>query len=688
MTAKAQASQTPEKRVDWLRREIRRHDYLYYVQDAPEISDEEYDRLFRELQRLEEEHPELRSPDSPTQRVGAAPLEEFPTVDHAAPMLSLDSAVGEEALHRFDERMRKAAGDGVAYVLEPKLDGASVELVYEEGTLAWAATRGDGYRGEGVIANVRTIPTVPLRLREDRRPVPPLLSVRAEVIMRIGAFEALNQRLVEEGRAPFANPRNAAAGSLRQLDPRITADRPLEVYVFDILAGEAGLGTQWEVLRALRDWGLRVNELERQATTVEEILAYHAELEAGRDELDYEIDGVVVKLDDLELRDELGSTSHHPRWAFAYKFPARKEVTRVLGIASSVGRTGVVTPIALLRPVDIGGVTVSRASLHNREQVRRLDVREGDRVRVQRAGDVIPQVVERIEDEEDRERAAPWRMPERCPSCGTPLVERGPYSLCPNSFECPAQLAGRIQHFASRAALDIAGLGEETSRLLVETGLVRRLPDLFLLRAEQLMELEGFAELSATKLCRAIHAAAEDLELERFIYGLGVPEVGTAVARAVARHFRSFQALREADEEALQEVDGVGPIMAEQITAFFREPRNAELLDALLEHVSLAEPEGPPPGEGERPLDGLRFVFTGELEAWTRREAERLVEGLGGRATSSVSGQTDYVVAGLGAGSKRDRAEELGVAILDEEGFRELLRQRGAEGAARAAGGG
>ncbi len=554
-----------------------------------------------------------------------------------------------------------------------------MELVYEEGRLARAATRGDGYRGEGVTANVRTIPTVPLRLRDDRRPVPPFLSVRAEVIMRIGAFEALNQRLVEEGRTPFANPRNAAAGSLRQLDPRITAERPLEIYVFDLLAGDGDVSTHWQTLRALRDWGLRVNELERRADSVEEILAFHAELEAGRDDLDYEIDGVVVKLDDLALRERLGATSHHPRWAFAHKFPPRREVTRVLGIAPSVGRTGAVTPIALLRPVDIGGVTVSRASLHNREQVRRLDVREGDRVRIQRAGDVIPQVVERIE-EEGRERAAEWRMPERCPSCGAELVERGPYTVCPNGFECPAQLAGRIQHFGSRAALDIAGLGAETSALLVETGLVRRLPDLFLLGPEQLMELEGFAEVSAGKLVSAIHRAARNLRLERFVYGLGIPEVGAAVARALARHFRSFRALREADEEALQEVDGVGPIMAAQIADFFRESRNAELLDDLLSHVSLAEPEGPPGAEaaGPAPLEGLRFVFTGELERWRRREAEELVERLGGRATSAVSGQTDYLVAGANAGSKLEKARELEVELLDEAGFAALLEARGA----------
>ncbi|HVT14598.1 MAG TPA: NAD-dependent DNA ligase LigA [Thermoanaerobaculia bacterium] len=686
-----------ERRIARLREDIRHHDYLYYVRDSPAISDEEYDRLFRELAALEEQFPALLAPDSPTQRVAGQPLESFPTVEHVAPMLSLDSDQAEASLLRFDERLRKALGEStaVAYVLEPKLDGASIELVYEGGVLARASTRGDGMRGEGVTANVRTIATVPLRLRGGARPVPPVVSVRGEVIMHAAAFDKLNEGLLAAGKEPFASPRNVAAGALRQLDPQITASRPLDLYAYDAMAGDGrraglpGVATQWDVLAALRDWGLRVNGLARRAATVEEIRAYHAELEARRDDLGYEIDGVVIKLDDLAARERVGMTTRHPRWAFAYKFPPRKEVTRILSILPSVGRTGVVTPVALMLPVEIGGVTVARATLHNREEVARKDVREGDRVRVQRAGDVIPQVIERI-DEPERERAGPWRMPAACPSCGTALVERGPFTVCPNSFECPAQLAGRIVHFASRGALDVEGLGEESAKLLVAEGLVRQLPDLFDLGAEQLEALPGFAAKSSQKLVEALHKASR-VELPRFLYGLGIPEVGSAVARDLARHFGSFAAQRAAGEAELQEVRGVGPRMAEQIIAFFAEPTNATVLDELLGKVELVETApaaaaagaascataagGAAPGEEAGPLAGLKFVFTGALAALSRRDAQALVESLGGRAVGSVSKATDYVVAGEDAGSKAKAAEELGVKILDEAGFLALIRQ-------------
>jgi DNA ligase (NAD+) len=732
-------------RVAELRREIRHHDYLYYVRDAPEVSDEQYDRLFRELAALEESHPELRTPDSPTQRVAGQALAAFPTVEHAAPMLSLDSDQDPAALRRFDERLRKALaehrpGQAVAYVLEPKLDGASLELIYEHGVLSRASTRGDGRRGEGVTQNVRTIPSVPLRLRpagsaatgddrgrEGARPLPDFVAVRGEVIMRAEGFDKLNESLLAAGKEPFASPRNAAAGALRQLDPQITAARPLDLYAYDILSwGESGgaqappVASQWEVLASLADWGLRVNSLARRATSLDEIIAYHAELEARRDDLGYEIDGVVIKLDDLAAREAVGWTSRHPRWAFAFKFPPRKEVTRILSILPSVGRTGVVTPVALMLPVEIGGVTVARATLHNREEVARKDVREGDRVRVQRAGDVIPQVVEHIE-EPDRERAPEWRMPAACPSCGTALVERGPFTVCPNAFQCPAQLAGRIVHFASRGALDVEGLGDETAKLLVAEGLMRQLPDLFDLRAEQLLALPGFAEKSSQKLVAALARAAH-VELARFLYGLGVPEVGFSVARDLARNFGGFAALRHAGEAELQQVRGVGPRMSEQIVAFFHDPQNAAILDALLQRVRLIEappmpdlPAGAADGDGGaggdggaagaragageageagvgggagpggaaaaaagQPLAGKRFVFTGALERLSRHEAQELVEALGARVTGSVSKSTDYVVVGEEAGSKAENARRLGVATLDEAAFLELLREHGA----------
>jgi len=673
-------------RIEELRAEIRRHDHLYYVLDQPEISDARYDELFHQLKELEEKHPDLVTEDSPTRRVGGEPLDKFATVEHEAPMLSLDSSEKEETLRRFDERVRKALGEdaSVAYVVEPKLDGASVELVYEDGRLARAATRGDGTRGEGVTENVRTVPAVPLRLRGE---APALLSVRGEIFMRIEDFEALNESLLSEGKEPFANPRNAAAGALRQLDPSITASRPLDVYTYDVLkirnadetTGIESVETHSEVLDRLREWGLKVNELTRKAKTVEDILETHRELAEQRDDLPYEIDGIVIKLEDLAAREELGSTSHHPRWAFAYKFPPRREITRVESIVPSVGRTGVVTPVALLRPVELGGVTVSRATLHNREEVARKDIREGDRVRVQRAGDVIPQVVERIpeddEKEKERETQGPWRMPDVCPSCGTKLIERGPFSVCPNSFECKAQLAGRLIHFASRNALDIEGLGEETAKLFIDEGLVEHLPDLFDLEAEQLLGLEGFAEKSATNLVQALKDASH-VELHRFLFGLGVPEVGATVARELARHFGSFEAIRGATIEDLVEVHGVGERMAEQITSFFAEPNNKKVLDALVKdhRVTLKEP-GPPEKreEGPKPFEGKTFVFTGGLERLTRDQAKELVEQHGGRATGSVSKKTDYVVAGEDPGSKLDKAKELEVEVLDEAGFVKLL---------------
>jgi DNA ligase (NAD+) len=678
------------ERIAKLRSEIRHHEYLYYVEDRPQVSDEEFDRLFHALEALEAEHPDLVAEDSPTQRVAGTPSDSFPTVEHAAPMLSLDSSQDEAALRRFDERLRKGLGAGgettaaVEYVLEPKLDGLSVELVYRDGVLLQAATRGDGRKGEGITANVRTIASVPLKLRTTERPAPAFLALRGEIIMFADGFDKLNESLIAEGKEPFANPRNAAAGGVRQLDPQITATRPLHLYAYDILKSEGaeGIETQWDVLTALRAWGLKVNERIKKGSTLEDIQAYHAETEAQRDDLGYEIDGVVIKLNSLADRERLGWTSRHPRWAFAYKFPPRKEITRILSILPSVGRTGVVTPVALMLPVEIGGVTVARATLHNREEVARKDVREGDRVRVQRAGDVIPQVIERI-DEPERERAPEWRMPAACPSCGTALTERGPFTVCPNSFECPAQLAGRIVHFASRDALDVEGLGDETAKLFVAEKLVRQLPDLFELRAEQLLPLEGFAQKSAAKLVEALAKAAAAAEHPRFLYGLGIPEVGVAVARDLARHFGTFANLRAAAEEALQAVPGVGPRMSEQILQFFAEPKNAAVLDELTAKLHLVETE-PMPVEPSKegsasvlPLKGQKWVFTGGLTQLTRRDAQQHVESLGARVTGSVSKSTTTVVIGEDAGSKAEDAKKLGVQSLNEDELLAFLRGNG-----------
>ncbi|NNK48633.1 MAG: NAD-dependent DNA ligase LigA [Gemmatimonadetes bacterium] len=663
--------QSAVERIEELREMIRRHDHLYYVLDSPELSDAEYDVLFRELQEWEDSFPDLRTADSPTQRVGGAPLSSFPSVQHEAPMLSLDSDQTEESLRRFTDRVERGLDDPsrAAWVVEPKLDGLSIELVYEHGLLARASTRGDGLRGEGITENARTIRSIPLRLVEDARPAPALLAVRGEVIIRVDAFDDLNERLISEERPPFANPRNAAAGSLRQLDPAITASRPLEVYAYDVLASSGlDVSTQWDTLQALRDWGFLVNTYSERATDTEEILAYHARIDAGRQDLPFEIDGVVIKLDDLAAREELGFTSRHPRWAFAFKFPPRVEETRIERILASVGRTGVVTPVAIMEPVNIGGVTVTRASLHNREELARKDVRPGDRIRVQRAGDVIPQVIGRVE-EEGRERGPAFRMPESCPSCDTELVERGPFTVCPNSFGCRAQLKGRIQYFGSRGALDIEGLGEETARLLVDENLVERLPDLLDLTVEQLVELEGFAELSAGNLVAAIEAASEP-QLHRFLAALGIPEVGGAVSRSLARHFGTLDAIMAADEDALTDVEGVGPIMASRIVAFFAEPHNAENIARLTDRMRVQAAETAPLGGA---LEGKTFVFTGGMDGMSRGEAKKRAEALGAKVTGSVSKKTDYVVAGTDPGSKLGKANDLGVTVLDEDGFLRML---------------
>ena len=648
-----------------LSEEIRRHDHLYYLEAAPEIADSAYDELFRRLQSLEAAHPDLLAPDSPTQRVGADPRESLPSVEHAVPMLSLDSAHDIDAVRRFDERLRRALeGEEIRYVVEPKLDGASLELVYVNGVLDRAVTRGNGRFGEGVTENVRTIGSVPLRLRDDRLEAPSFLSVRGEAIMFLGDFENLNQRRVETGEQPYQNPRNATSGALRQLDSRVTASRPLTVFAYDVLEVRGtSFATDREGLEALKAWGLRTPDRIRVVKSVEEIAEYHRGFDADRERLNYEIDGVVVKLDAIEPRDRLGSTSHHPRWAIAFKFEPRKEVTRIDRIVVSVGRTGVLTPVALLRPVEVGGVTVSRASLHNREELERKDVREGDLVRVQRAGDVIPQVVERI-GEEGRERGETFSMPGACPSCGTGPVEKGPFTVCPNHFACPAQLKGRIAHFGSRGALDIEGLGSETAALLVDEGLVTELADLFELRESDLVPLEGFAELSARNLVQGIRERLS-VELSRFLVGLGIPEVGAAVAADLAARFRALDPLREASPEVLESIHGVGPKMSAAIRAFLDEPRVSDALDRLVARgFDFQVPERAPEAAGE--FAGRTIVLTGALEAFSRSELKKRLTLLGARVTGSVSARTDFVVAGESPGSKLAKAKKLGVEVLTE----------------------
>lgn len=662
------------ERLEQMRDELRRHSYLYHVESRPEIDDAEYDRIFVELQALEASHPHLITVDSPTQRVGAEPQSAFPNAEHSVAMLSLDSTQDPAEVRRFDERVRRGLEDEPQYILEPKLDGASIELVYEEGLFVRAVTRGNGRVGELVTENLRTIPSLPLRLREADRPAPALLAVRGEVMMYLSAFEALNERMVEQGSEPYVNPRNSASGSLRQLDSRLTAERPLDLLAYDILMVRGTqLASDHEALQALREWGFRTPERVTLVTTVEDIFGYHETYAADRDDLDYEIDGVVIKVDDLDSRADLGTTSHHPRWALAYKFEPRREITRIEKIAVSVGRTGKLTPVALLRPVEVGGVTVARASLHNREEVARKDIRQGDLVRIQRAGDVIPQVVERVA-EDGRKRGAAFRMPANCPACDTPVQESGPFSYCPNQFGCTAQLKRGLTHFGSRAGLDIEGLGEETATLLVERGLVKELADLFKLTAADLEPLEGFAEKSAANLASAIEEK-KTVGLARFLYGLGIPEVGSTVAAALAAEFLTFDDLQGATVEQLEAVDGIGPIMSEQIRAFLDDERNRERIAAVIGHMNaLVAPERAG-GEG---LTGMRFVFTGGLERFSRSDAKRLIEENGGRVVGSVSSETTHVVVGENPGSKLQKGLDLGVVILSEEAFVELLRAAGA----------
>ena len=570
------------RRAERLRAAIRRHDYLYYVLDRPAISDAAYDRLFAELVRLEASYPALATPDSPTRRVGGAPLAAFPEVRHRARLLSLESVTDPDEVRRFDARVSAALGRPPRYVLEPKFDGLSIEVVYRDGVLERASTRGDGERGEDVTANVRTIASVPLRLRGA--PPPRLLAVRGEAIMRERDFRALNARLAHEGQAPFANPRNAAAGSLRQLDPRVTARRRLDVFFYDVLEADGGrraadgLGE----LRAMAAWGLRTSPHARQAAALDGVWRYHRRLERRRDTLGYEIDGVVLKLNDLASRARLRSTSRHPRWALAFKFAPREAQTTIDDIVVQVGRTGLLTPVAVLAPISIGGVTVSRATLHNREEIARRDLRVGDTVRVVRAGDVIPDILERVPRPGARRRR-PFRMPARCPACGTTVVGDGPFDRCPNGLACPAQLKRAIAHFGSRHALDIRGLGAETVDALVSSGLVRSVADLFTLRVSDLVALDRFGEVSAANLVASI-ARARRTTLWRFLHGLGIPGVGAGTARDLAAHFGSLRAIRAASARALGDVPGVGPVVAASVAAFLRQRAVARAIDRAVAH--------------------------------------------------------------------------------------------------------
>jgi len=659
------------ERAAWLREELERHNRLYYVLETPEISDTEYDRLLRELIELEGAHPELRTAESPTQRVGSAPLDKFESVRHGVPMLSLDNAFGVDELEAFDQRVRRFLGgeEGVEYFAELKLDGVSLSLRYEGGVLARAATRGDGETGEDVTPNAKTVRGVPLRVTGD---APDVMEVRGEVVMLRRVFEEVNAARLAAGESPFVNPRNAASGGLRQLDSRLTAERKLSFFAYTLgeTVDPAGVipGSQEALLAWLKGAGFAVRGEGRVCAGIEALEGFVREAQAGRAELPFDIDGVVIKVNRFAVREELGSTARGPRWAIAYKFPAEQAFSVLEGVTWQVGRTGQVVPVAELRPVFVGGVTVGRATLHNLEQMASKDVRVGDTVIVQRAGDVIPEVVGPVLEKRP-EGAEPVAAPVVCPACGTELVRRGDYVAlyCPNSKGCPAQVSTRIQYFVSRGAMDIEGIGEKQIERFLAEGVVTDLPSLYGLgdHADRIKGWDGFGEQSVGNLLAALEVS-KTRPLDRLLTGLGIRFVGEKTARDLALHFGTLQALREATYEELLTVRDVGPRVAAEIVAWFEDEENRALLDGLLA-------QGVSPVEAERArgdlFAGELVVFTGKLERFTREDAEAFVRAQGGQTAGSVSKKTSFVVAGPGAGSKLAKATELGVAVLTEEEF-------------------
>ena len=670
----SQPDPTLLEEISQLRADLDDANYRYYVLDEPTLTDADYDRKLQRLKQLEGEHPELISPDSPTQRVGAAPAEGFPEVAHAIPMLSLDNAFSRDDIVAFAERVAErleCQAEEIEFSCEPKLDGAAVSLVYEQGVLVSGATRGDGRTGEGITSNLRTLRSVPLKLMGKN--VPELVEVRGEVIMRHSGFEALNERAREEGSKVFANPRNAAAGSLRQLDPRITATRPLEFHAYQAARLEPDLGdaTHSALMARLSTLGFRTSA---ELTTMygpDAVADYCEQLGAKRDQLGYDIDGVVIKVNDLRHQRELGFVARAPRWAVAFKFPAQEEVTTLNDVEFQVGRTGAITPVARLAPVTVAGVTVSNATLHNADEITRLGVMIGDTVAIRRAGDVIPQVV-RVDEEKRPADARVITFPDHCPVCGSDIerLEGEAVASCSGGLYCAAQRKEALKHFASRKALDIDGLGEKLIEQLVDQEWVKTPADLFHLSVEQLKSLPRMGEKSATNLVNALEKAKQTT-LARFIYALGIREVGEATAANVANHFGTLQALQDADQAALEAVNDVGPIVAKHIHTFFRQPHNLETLQALIEAgITWQESEVT---QGPTPLEGQTWVLTGAMESMTRDEGKARLQALGAKVAGSVSKKTTCLVAGEAAGSKLTKAEQLGVEVIDEATFIERL---------------
>ena len=660
-----------QKQLDELREAVNHHLYLYHVLDEPEISDAEFDRLFEELQGLEQEHPDLITPDSPTQRVGAPLSERFQKVRHLTPMGSLEKVSDDGGLLKWAEDVRKRldSDEPVAYVIEPKIDGLAINLTYEDGVLTRGATRGDGVQGEEVTVNLRTIPSVPLKMRGDD--APRVAEVRGEVYMPLSGFRELNERVAELGQKLAPNPRNAAAGSLRQKDSSITASRPLAVWVYGLGAAEGlQLASHWETLEWLREHGFRTNPFAERLESIEEVAKRCAEWERRRTDLDYEIDGIVIKVDSLEQQGILGALHQRPRWARAFKWAPMTAETTLNKIAIRVGRTGALNPWAMLEPVQVGGVTVSRATLHNEEDINRKDIREGDKVIVQRAGDVIPQVVGPVLPH--AKGTKPFRMPKKCPLCGAEIVrpEGEAMHRCPNRA-CPSRGLETLNNWVMAAA-DIEGVGEQLVRRLWQLGLVRSLPDLYRLTKEQLLELDGFQEKSATNVVAAIEGS-KGVPFSRVLFGLNIPDVGWVTAQNLARHFGTVEQLAAASQEDVVEVEGIGPERAEAIVEWFSDAENRALV-AELEQLGLRFEAGPEERPVEGPLSGSTYVVTGTLEDFSREEARKALEEKGAKVGDSVSKKTTGVIVGESPGSKLAKAEQLGVPVLDEKALKKLLR--------------
>ncbi len=663
-----------KKEIEFLRREIERHNYLYYVKNQPEISDEEYDALMDRLRELEEKYPQFYDPNSPTQRVGAPPAKEFATVRHTVPLLSLDKVTSYEEFKEFQNRIWRFLGKKVEidYTATPKLDGLSIAVRYEHGRFVRGATRGDGFEGEDVTANVRTIKSIPMYLMSEEAAKLPVLEIRGEVIFHKDDFERLNEELAQKGEKTFANARNAAAGSLRQLDSNITAQRPLKAYFYEIVYVEGReFETHWEKLKFMEAAGLPLVPYARYCKNDEEVREYYENILRERENLPFEIDGVVIKVNRIEYQRILGQVSHHPRWAVAWKFPSQEAISTLRDVIWSVGRTGAVTPVAILEPVFIAGATISRATLHNEDEIERLGVMIGDKVVVRRAGDVIPEVVKPlVELRTGKEK--PIVSPTHCPVCGAKLSKPPGEVIrrCPNRF-CPAQIAESIKHFVSRKAFDIEGIGDKQVETLLREGLIEDAADLFTLEPERLEKLERWGPVLAAKIVRNIQNAKR-ISLPKFIFALGIPGVGEHLANVLAKHFKSLDALRNATFDELIQIPEIGPNTAQSIVDFFADEHNRRFLEKLFS-VGVEVEEIREEEEAEKPLSGKTFVFTGALSSMTRDEASELVESLGGRVSSSVSRKTDYVVVGENPGSKYDKAKKLGVTTITEEEFLKLV---------------